>query len=122
MDNIELSNQPSKRSKSATIIDLDDHVDHSEELTAASTQHSRENIVPPKSVPSVKEPKKSFGQRLYAKVPPYQLTRTIIKASIAILIALLFVFEENCRKAIGQAGILVPIGTLLYFPIRPIGN
>lgn len=119
MDNIELSNQPSKRSRSTT-IDLDEHEDDREELQSTSTKHSKENIVPPKS--STKEPKQSFGQRLYAKVPPYQLTRTIIKASISILIAMLFVFEENCRNAIGKAGILVPIGTLLYFPIRPIGN
>lgn len=118
---IELTNHPTRRSR-ATIVEDNDNNDL---LTSASTNTSKEHVAlnpPIENDFTKKEPKKSLGQRLYAKIPPYQLTTIIVKASIAILIALLFVFEKNCRTAIGQAGILVPIGTLLYFPVRPIGN
>lgn len=117
---IELTSQPTRRSRATTIEDNDKN----DLLSSASTNTSKEHIAlnpPIENDDTKKEPKKSFGQRLYAKIPPYQLTTIIVKASIAILIALLFVFEKNCRAAIGQAGILVPIGTLLYFPVRPIG-
>lgn len=107
MDNIELKNRHSGESTDS----LNTHQIDNNETTGS--KHSKETIIPPK---------KSFGERLYAKIPPFQLTCIIIKASIGILIGLLFVFEKNCRKAVGPAGILVPIATLMYFPIRPLGN
>lgn len=106
MDNIELTNRHSRGSNgSLNTYKSDDETNVS--------KNSKEAIMPIK---------KSFGERLYAKVPPFQLTRTIIKASVGILIGLLFVFEKNCAKAVGPAGILVPIATLMYFPIRPLGK
>lgn len=108
MDNIELTNRRTRESSADSL----DTYKADDDMTTRS-KHSKESIIPTK---------KTLGQRLYAKVPPFQLTRTIIKASIGILIGLLFVFEKNCSKAVGAAGILVPIATLMYFPIRPLGK
>ncbi|GAA5816474.1 hypothetical protein MFLAVUS_010003 [Mucor flavus] len=119
MENIELIKQPSRNEERKLTESIESH--HSDKmerdhLTGTSTRHSTENIIPePKTI------KKPLGQRIMAMIPPYQLTRTVVKASIAVLISLLFVFEEQCRKAIGPASILVPIGTLLNFPVRPLG-
>lgn len=120
MENIELIKQPSRNEERNLTESIESH--HSDKmerdhLTGTSTRHSTENIISePKAI------KKPLGQRIRAMVPPYQLTRTVVKASIAVLISLLFVFEEQCRKAIGPASILVPIGTLLNFPVRPLGK
>ena len=83
-----------------------------------TSTNSRDHIMPVKEEPV----KRTWMQRLYARVPPYQLTRIIVKASISILIALLFVFVDSLRNAIGSASVLVPIAALLYFPFRPIGK
>lgn len=120
MENIQLIDQPSQTKRSSISDSTESH--HSakmegDHLTATSTRDSRKNIIPEQDTS-----KKPLGQRLMAMIPPYQLTRTIIKASISILIALLFVFEERCRNAVGAAAILVPIGTLMYFPVRPLGR
>ncbi|KAI8080209.1 uncharacterized protein B0P05DRAFT_540434 [Gilbertella persicaria] len=124
MENIELSKQPSKRSiADSNVSSHSQYEKHDDEMTAASGHHSRSSIVSgEKNVPTA-EPvqRKSVSQRILTKLPPFPLIRIIVKASIAILIGLLFVFEKNCRSAMGSASILVPIGTLLYFPIRPIG-
>lgn len=120
MENIELINQSPKKKERNSSESIESH--HSDKmmegdhLTATSTRHSRRNIIPEQNTS-----KKPLGQRLMAMIPPYQLTRTIIKASISVVISLLFVFEDRCRNAIGAASILVPIGTLLYFPVRPLG-
>jgi hypothetical protein len=77
----------------------------------------------PINIPSGDAPvsKKGFLEKIKSKIPPLPLLRIVIKSSTAILIALLFVFETRCRTAMGGAAILVPIGTLLNFPIRTIG-
>jgi hypothetical protein len=132
MDNIELSKQTSTRSYTATATDQglpmsylpsDHHSDRGDKDNDSTIHHSQlssSSIIPERESSSVA--KKSFGQRLKAKLPPLPLARAIVKASIAVLISLLFVFEENCRIAAGAASILVPIGTILNFPIRPLGN
>jgi len=68
------------------------------------------------------EPKKTLAERIKAKIPPVPLIRAIVKASFAVLIALVIAFVDTTRNAIGQGIILVPIGTILHFPIRPLGK
>jgi hypothetical protein len=131
MENIELSKPTSKRSYATTTADEGlptsrpaDRLDKQDDDLTTHRSHSSHRLSSSSIIPEREplESKKSFGQRLKAKIPPLPLSRAIVKASIAVLISLLFVFEENCRTAAGAAGILVPIGTILNFPIRPLGN
>ncbi|KAI8877640.1 hypothetical protein K501DRAFT_260071 [Backusella circina FSU 941] len=95
--------------------------DSSHSLNHTATKIPSED--PPLNIPSGDAPvsKKGFLEKIKSKIPPLPLLRIVVKSSIAILIALLFVFETRCRTAMGGAAILVPIGTLLNFPIRTIG-
>lgn len=136
MTDIELSNQLSKRSRETTVSigeDADMTNTHNvykndydgDNMTATSSnhhksQHSRESIIP--DAEDAEVTKKSFGERLKAKIPPLPLLRTIVKASIAILIALIFVLVDQTRNAVGSGNILVVIGTILSFPVRPLGK
>lgn len=140
MDDIELSNQASKRSYT-TSIQLDelstsnttDHLsarsilkqdsDNDDDITVSS--HSRlsgdSSINMPPNTNDI-EQKKTFSERIKAKIPPIPLIRAVVKASFAVLIALIITFVDRSRNAIGQGIILVPIGTILHFPIRPLGT
>lgn len=134
MENIEPSNQSSKRLKETAVTMPDDHdtptkniyknEDEGDNMTATSSQldmhHSRQSIIPEAAPTPVT--KKSFEERLKAKLPPFPLMRTIVKASVAILISMIFVFVDQTRNAVGSGNILVVIGTLLSFPFRPIGK
>ena len=115
MEDIELSNQSSRRSHGHN---SDTQEKHDDDMTATTTHHSQLSMMPEESI---KQKSKAPGNIL-TKLLPLPLVRIVVKAAISILIALLFVFEDNCRNAMGSASVLVPIGTLLYFPVRPIGN
>lgn len=138
MEGIELSSQTSKRSY-ATSAQLDelstnnttDHLNapsifkqdnNDDDMT--SNSHPRlsgdSSINMPPNTNNI-ELKKTFSERIKAKIPPVPLIRAIVKASFAVLIALIITFVDRSRNAIGQGIILVPIGTILHFPIRPLG-
>lgn len=136
MENIELSNQTSKKSYITSVADeglptsftSDHYSDRGDTLKQddddVTTQHNSHRLSSSSMIPENEplEAKKSFGHGLKTMIPPLPLSRAIVKASIAVLISLLFVFEENCRISTGAGSIMVPIGTILNFPIRPIGN
>lgn len=60
--------------------------------------------------------------RLGSIVPLLPLLRPLLKGCIAVLISLIFVFDDRLRNEFGQGVVLVPIGTVLGFPFRPIGT
>lgn len=60
--------------------------------------------------------------KIKSKIPPLPQIRTTLKATIATLISLIFVLNNNTRASIGTASTLVTLGTLLYFPVKPIGK
>ncbi|CEP06984.1 hypothetical protein [Parasitella parasitica] len=137
MDGIELSNQTTRRSYTTTVQfeqlsqnDTADHLgahnifkqDDDDDLTANDhLRLSEEGIINmPPNTDNI-EPKKTLAERIRAKVPTVPLMRAMIKASFAVLIALIITFTDRSRNAIGQGIILVPIGTILHFPIRPLG-
>ncbi|KAI9251490.1 hypothetical protein BDA99DRAFT_563757 [Phascolomyces articulosus] len=53
--------------------------------------------------------------------PPFEKWKKPIKGAIAILISLVFTFDNTCRAAIGSASLLVSISVVLYFPSRTFG-
>lgn len=140
MENIELSQQTSRKSYATTVqsdqVSFSNTADH---LSARNVyKHDEDDMMtanhPPPRLsgesnssihmppdPHGVEHKKTFSQRIKAKIPPLPLIRAIVKASFAVLIALIIAFVDTTRNAIGQGIILVPIGTILHFPIRPLG-
>jgi hypothetical protein len=74
-----------------------------------------------KNMNNIPSQKKSTLDSIKEKIPPLPLLRVSVKASIAILISFIFVLNGRCRAAMGAA-ILVPIGTIFSFPVRPIGR
>ncbi|KAL7310317.1 hypothetical protein PS15m_009833 [Mucor circinelloides] len=62
----------------------------------------------------------NFMIKIKSKIPPLPQIRTTLKATIATLISLIFVLNNNTRASIGTASTLVTLGTLLYFPVKPI--
>ncbi|KAL9557127.1 hypothetical protein MBANPS3_001545 [Mucor bainieri] len=137
MESIELSQQTSRKSY-ATTVQLDeaslsntaDHLsarnvykhDEDDDMTANNQPRlsGESSIHIPPDTHGI-EHKKTFAERIKAKIPPVPLMRAIVKASFAVLIALIIAFVDTTRNAIGQGIILVPIGTILHFPIRPLG-
>lgn len=96
MDDIELSNQSTRH-------------------TENTQDKSVHGMIPEASKTSVLD-------RLKTIIPPLPLLRPMLKGSLAILIALIFVFVDRLRNVFGQGIILVPIGTVLNFPFRPVGK
>ncbi|KAL9550742.1 hypothetical protein MBANPS3_004592 [Mucor bainieri] len=64
----------------------------------------------------------NFMTKIKSKIPPLPQIRTTLKATIATLVSLIFVLNNNTRASIGTASTLVTLGTLLYFPVKPIGT
>ncbi|KAI9485026.1 hypothetical protein BDB00DRAFT_890672 [Zychaea mexicana] len=62
---------------------------------------------------------KHFSKSL--RPPPFEKWRKPIKASIALLVALVMTFSNQTREVIGQASLLVSISVVLYFPSRTVG-
>lgn len=118
MEDIELTNQKTGGSS----ITARNESDTAHILQSTKSVHEEEIQTNKPVNNNPLESKKSILQRLKSKIPPLPLIRAIIKASISILISTIFVFDSTCRKWIGSASILVPIGTLLYFPVRPLGT
>ncbi|KAI7907902.1 uncharacterized protein BX663DRAFT_14205 [Cokeromyces recurvatus] len=73
------------------------------------------------SPPQQKNP--SILQRLIdkAKLPEFHQMRKTIKASFALLIAMVFIFDYHTRKVVSSSVLLVGIVTIFYFPVRTIG-
>lgn len=137
MEDIELSQQTSKRSYATTdqlnevsSNNTADHLsarnvykhDDDDDMTANDQPRpsGESSIHIPPDTHGI-EPKKTLAERIRAKIPPVPLMRAMVKASFAVLIALIIAFVDTTRNAIGQGIILVPIGTILHFPIRPLG-
>jgi hypothetical protein len=71
--------------------------------------------------------KRNFGQGLSncingLRKTPLPLVRTVLKASISVLISLILVLVHKTRVVIGPASTMVTLGTLLYFPVKPVGK
>ncbi|KAG2191099.1 hypothetical protein INT46_005740 [Mucor plumbeus] len=64
----------------------------------------------------------SFISKIKSRIPPLPAIRTTLKATFATLISLIFVLVNDTRSTIGTASTLVTLGTLLYFPVKPIGT
>lgn len=70
--------------------------------------------------------KRNFGQRFSnylngLRKTPLPLVRTVLKASISVLISLILVLVDKTRLVIGPACTMATLGTLLYFPVKPVG-
>lgn len=103
MDDIELLNQTTRHS----------------ENTQDRAQDKNESVHTTIPEASLKRP---FMDRLKSIIPPLPLLRPMLKGCLAILISLIFVFVDRLRDEFGQGIILVPIGTVLNFPFRPVGK
>ncbi|KAI7897491.1 uncharacterized protein BX663DRAFT_528139 [Cokeromyces recurvatus] len=125
MEDIELSNHTFNSETTNQYVDSN-HSDTEtiikDNISSTSYQPSSRDSNIDGERPNIEIEKSLWRKQWISRMPPLPLIRTILKASIAILIALLFVFVDNCRNAIGTASILVPIGTLLHFPIQPLGK
>ncbi|KAF1807335.1 hypothetical protein FB192DRAFT_1020912 [Mucor lusitanicus] len=66
--------------------------------------------------------KPSLWTRFKASLPAFAQFRKTIKASIALLISMVFVFAYETREAVGSSVLLVAIVTIFFFPVRTIGN
>lgn len=67
----------------------------------------------------------SFASNLMTKLmnafPAFPQMRKTIKASIALLIATIFILDSQTRAATGESVLLVAIVVIFYFPVRTIG-
>lgn len=66
-------------------------------------------------------PTSNFVTKFIKAFPPFSQTRRTIKASIALLIATIFILDSNTRAATGESVLLVAIVVIFYFPVRTIG-
>ncbi|CAO3654904.1 unnamed protein product [Mucor hiemalis] len=64
----------------------------------------------------------NFVTKFIKAFPPFSQTRRTIKASIALLIATIFILDSNTRAATGESVLLVAIVVIFYFPVRTIGS
>ncbi|KAL0145745.1 hypothetical protein V8B55DRAFT_1464744 [Mucor lusitanicus] len=64
--------------------------------------------------------KPSLWTRFKASLPAFAQFRKTIKASIALLISMVFVFAYETREAVGSSVLLVAIVTIFFFPVRTI--
>lgn len=53
---------------------------------------------------------------------PLPVIRSVLKASVAVLISIILVLVDKTRFAIGPACTLTTLGTLLYCPVKPMGT
>lgn len=65
--------------------------------------------------------KPNILDKLLASLPVFAQMRKTIKAAIALLIGIIFIFEPKTRAASGSSVLLVPIVVIFYFPVRTIG-
>lgn len=66
--------------------------------------------------------KPSFMARFKSSLPAFAQFRKTIKASLALLIAMVFVFALETRETVGSSVLLVAIVTIFFFPVRTIGE
>jgi hypothetical protein len=107
MDDVELSQQTSRRS-----VQTEDDQRTLERSNSIKREPDSAHAMIPEA------PKNRLG----SIVPLLPLLRPLLKGCIAVLISLIFVFDDRLRNEFGQGVILVPIGTVLGFPFRPIGT
>lgn len=66
--------------------------------------------------------KPSLMARFKSSLPAFAQFRKTIKASLALLIAMVFVFALETREAVGSSVLLTAIVTIFFFPVRTIGE
>jgi hypothetical protein len=89
-------------------------------LQSKNQQHPQSPLVQP--VEQTEQAKPSLFQRFKASLPLFSQFRKTIKASIALLIAVIFIFASATRKATGDSVLLIAIVVIFYFPVRTIGK
>ncbi|KAF7725934.1 hypothetical protein EC973_009171 [Apophysomyces ossiformis] len=87
-----------------------------ENLTRVKSESSTQISVPSPTSSSKKLP---YIPRI--TLPTLPQFRKNVKASVALLIALIMAIESHCKAAIGEAALLVAIVMVFYFPVRTIG-
>lgn len=96
--------------------DITENANDQQHLNIPSSSYSKNT-----SLNEPSEPKKTFLQRIYSKMPkPHQMRKTV-KASLALTLGLVFAFDFQTRAAIGDAVLLHAIVTIFFFPVRTIG-
>lgn len=74
---------------------------------------------------SSSEKSPSFASKFISKLihafPAFPQMRKTIKASVALLIATIFILDSQTRAATGESVLLVAIVVIFYFPVRTIG-
>jgi hypothetical protein len=66
--------------------------------------------------------KPNIFKRLLSKLPLFSQMRKTIKASLALLIAVIFILDSQTRAVTGESVLLVAIVVIFYFPVRTIGK
>ncbi|ORX50436.1 hypothetical protein DM01DRAFT_1408971 [Hesseltinella vesiculosa] len=64
---------------------------------------------------------RAVWQWVHSWLPPFPQLKKDLKASIALLIALVFCFDQDLANVTGQGVILVAIVMIFYFPVRTYG-
>jgi len=103
--NQDTENVPTESSSSRAPLQTE-----SKEAAAASTP----------TTPSATKP--NLLARFKSSLPLFAQFRKTVKASIALLIAVVFIFSYETREAVGTSVLLVAIVTIFFFPVRTIGN
>ncbi|KAI8339494.1 hypothetical protein BC941DRAFT_420641 [Chlamydoabsidia padenii] len=83
--------------------------------------HSRHSSMAPISGNNSGVSKKTFRQRFQSWLPTQNQLRKDLKASIALIIAMVMTLDIHTRKVIGDTVLLVPIVVIFYFPVRTYG-
>ena len=63
-----------------------------------------------------------FLDSIKAAIPAPSQIRKTMKASIALLIATIFIFDSSAKSVIGESVLLVAIVVIFYFPVRTLGK
>lgn len=66
--------------------------------------------------------KTPFLNKITSSLPAFSQMRKTIKASIALLIATIFILNSDTREATGESVLLVAVVVIFYFPVRTIGK
>jgi hypothetical protein len=68
------------------------------------------------------EKKPTLYQRFLASIPPAPHIRKTVKASVAVLIGVIFALDAHLRTLFGSSALLITIVTIFFFPVRTIGK
>jgi hypothetical protein len=98
----------------------EDQSNHHAISPQTTRQHSQNPLAPP--VDQNEQTKRNLFQRFRASLPLFSQFRKTIKASIALLIPVIFIFDLSARAATGSSVLLMAIVMIFYFPVRTIGK